>query len=443
MKKTLESLFVVVAMFLAISCTKDEANPFGTIFGTVTDSQTMEPIQGAKVTLTPSGKSTVTGNDGTYELVDLEAGSYKITVQASGYQSTLKNITVLAGERALGDVSLQPTAKNSAVGVDKDMITFSKGNFVQTLMVQNLGNAGSLEWTISGVPTWASVSPTQGIIDVGKSSAVQISVDASLTENRSAVIIVNAKGESVPVTLLVDVDGTGGGNEPGDDPDEPSVSGDVTSGLYVYYKFEGDFNDAVNGVNGFGSNGPEFVEGVKSGTKAVKFSRTKNNYMTVPSPVIDSKAMTISFWAKDLSDGNIFYMLSDNNSPIHSLSMNGNALKYAVQNYTILHKFDEAKTFSHADLNDGNWHHIALVSDQGQTNYNKVTTVLYVDGNKTDVVVESGVNTDAGIKFVLGGEMDRYFNIINGANMTIDNFRVYDTRLLSDDEIKAIYEFER
>ena len=234
MKKTLESLFVVVAMFLAISCTKDEANPFGTIFGTVTDSQTMEPIQGAKVTLTPSGKSTVTGNDGTYELVDLEAGSYKITVQASGYQSTLKNITVLAGERALGDVSLQPTAKNSSVGVDKDMITFSKGNFVQTLMVQNLGNAGSLEWTISGVPTWASVSPTQGITDVGKSSAVQISVDASLTENRSAVIIVNAKGESVPVTLLVDVDGTGGGNESGDDPDEPSVSGDVTSGLYVY-----------------------------------------------------------------------------------------------------------------------------------------------------------------------------------------------------------------
>ena len=126
-----------------------------------------------------------------------------------------------------------------------------------------------------------------------------------------------------------------------------------------------------------------------------------------------------------------------------TLSMNGNALKYAVQNYTILNKFDEAKTFSHADLNDGNWHHIALVSDQGQTNYYKVTTVLYVDGNKTDVVVESGENTDAGIKFVLGGEMDRYFNIINGANMTIDNFRVYDTRLLSDDEIKAIYEFER
>ena len=44
-----------------------------------------------------------------------------------------------------------------------------------------------------------------------------------MTENRSAVIIVNAKGESVPVTLLVDVDGTGGGNEPGDDPDEPSL----------------------------------------------------------------------------------------------------------------------------------------------------------------------------------------------------------------------------
>lgn len=451
MKKTLESLFVVVAMFLAISCTKDEANPFGTIFGTVTDSQTMEPIQGAKVTLTPSGKSTVTGNDGTYELVDLEAGSYKITVQASGYQSTLKNITVLAGERALGDVSLQPTAKNSSVGVDKDMITFSKGNFVQTLMVQNLGNAGSLEWTISGVPAWASVSPTQGITDVGKSSAVQISVDASLTENRSAVIIVNAKGESVPVTLLVDVDGTGGGNESGDDPDEPSVSGDVTSGLYVYYKFEGDFNDAVNGVNGFGSNGPEFVEGVKSGTKAVKFSRTKNNYMTVPSPIIDSKAMTISFWVKDLSDGNIFYMLSSNyNQPMFSLSMSGGLLKFVVRRYNIDIKFDEMKTFSHVDLNDGLWHHIVLVSDFNKTDYGVITTVLYVDGQKMDVLIESDnpfdedggsfANYDTGVKFVMGGKME---DVLNGASMTIDNFRVYDTRLLSDDEIKAIYEFER
>lgn len=56
-----------------------------------------------------------------------------------------------------------------------------------------------------------------------------------------------------------------------------AVKGSVTAGtvipegMYVYYKFDNDFNDATeNAVHGFGSNSPTFVEGVAADSKAVK-----------------------------------------------------------------------------------------------------------------------------------------------------------------------------
>ena len=47
---------------------------------------------------------------------------------------------------------------------------------------------------------------------------------------------------------------------------------------------------------------------------------------------------------------------------------------------------------------------------------------------------------DTGTMFVMGGSLKLNNTNLNGSNMTIDNFRVYDTRLLSAQEIKQIYE---
>ena len=69
--------------------------------------------------------------------------------------------------------------------------------------------------------------------------------------------------------------------------------------MYVYYKFDDDFNDATeNAIHGFGSNSPTFVEGVAAGSKAVKFNRTNNSSFVVAKPIIDSRDMTISFGVK-------------------------------------------------------------------------------------------------------------------------------------------------
>ena len=213
------SLIVLFTIVLLSSCAKDEVNPFGNIYGVVVNSNTSEPIQGARVTLTPTGKSTVTGNDGSYEFVDLEAGSYKVTVQADGYSSTVKNVTVVAGERAIGDVSLSAKPQNTKLGVDKDIVLFTKSIRTATINIKNLGNSGNIDWTITNIPSWLTVSPEQGSTGVGKETAVALSLNSSFTGQGNCILIINAAGESVSVTISADTtsdEGTGGNGDGGD-----------------------------------------------------------------------------------------------------------------------------------------------------------------------------------------------------------------------------------
>lgn len=266
--RKLYSLIVLFTIVLLSSCAKDEINMFGNIYGVVLNSNTAEPIQGARVTLTPTGKSTVTGNDGSYEFVDLEAGSYKVTIQADGYTSTLKNVTVVAGERAIGDVSLSPKAQTSKIGVDKDIIMFTNSIRTATIKIKNLGNSGNIDWTITNIPSWLTVSPSQGSTGVGKETAVALSLNSSFADKGEQVIIVNAAGESVSIRISADItsegetggDGDGGEGETSDDYSsaeiescDPEIEVGITSckrsGSNVIFKFyvinkkDSDIND--------------------------------------------------------------------------------------------------------------------------------------------------------------------------------------------------------
>lgn len=226
--RKLYSLIVLFTIVLLSSCAKDEVNPFGNIYGVVVNSNTSEPIQGARVTLTPTGKSTVTGSDGSYEFVDLEAGAYKVTVQAEGYSSTLKNVTVVAGERAIGDVSLSEKPKNSRLEVDKEAIFLTDGTKTDAIKIKNIGKSGDLEWTIINIPEWLSVTPVKGTTGVGKQSSVEISLKSSFTGSDGKELIISAGNESVNVTVTADT-GTGGNPGDGDGDESGETGGDYSS----------------------------------------------------------------------------------------------------------------------------------------------------------------------------------------------------------------------
>lgn len=100
MKTKLGSLLMACAMLFcfATSCSDDiDYNVLGGISGEVIDLDTGNPIQQATVTLSPSGMNTYTGDDGTFEFVDLDERQYTVTVQKTGYITNRKTVTMIAG----------------------------------------------------------------------------------------------------------------------------------------------------------------------------------------------------------------------------------------------------------------------------------------------------------------------------------------------------------
>ena len=93
-------------------CAKDEEDVTGSIYGIVSDAATGEPVSSANVSLSPSGKSVVTGNDGRYEFPGLTPGQYTVQVTKNEYESNTKQITVVAGEQATGDITLQQASSH-------------------------------------------------------------------------------------------------------------------------------------------------------------------------------------------------------------------------------------------------------------------------------------------------------------------------------------------
>ena len=300
---------------------------------------------------------------------------------------------------------------------------------------------------------WASFSEVEGVIpeynssDINSIKNIALYVDrtglAAGTYSFTLTVRSDLGDYNIPVSMIVE------------EGQEEQPSGDelvVPYGLYTYYKFEDNFDDSSENIlHGFGMNSPTFVEGITPESKAIKFNRTNNSSFVVPNPIIDSREMSISFWGQNFSDGNIFHMISSKQSqPIFTLSMNGGQLKFIVTRYHNGYQYANTGTFMHPTLTDGKWHHIVLTSDFNKTTYATITTTLYIDGQAVDVVTEDAnpfSENDSmnrtygtGVKFVMGGSAKLGSNTtLNGTNMAVDNFRVYDTRMITADEVLTIY----
>jgi hypothetical protein len=360
----------------------------------------------------------------------MEPGKHSITIIVNADGQSLR-LTINAERGA--DRYLEVKPKSLALGGVDDSAQ---------LTIESHNGATSYEIATVGDDSWASIDKKSGVAiqynpaDPSSVEVVTITVDRTglaAGQYGFTLVVRSDLGEiEVPVTMNV--------NEVG------------TNGLTSYYKFEGGYEDSSESeVAGYGMNSPTFVQGVSPDSKAVKFSRSNNSQFVVPQPIIDSRDMTIAFWAQNLSDGNIFYMVSSKNSePMFTLSMSGGQLKFVVTRYDNGYQYAKTGAFSHPALSDGKWHHIALTSDFNKTSYANITTSLYVDGQLVDTITEyanpySEAEVDkasygTGTKFVMGGSVKLNNSLtLNGVNMSIDNFRVYASRRLSAQEIKEIY----
>lgn len=360
-----------------------------------------------------------------------EAKTARVTLAAFGNSYTIS-------------VSCSPRTEAAEMTVSPTILDFGTELSELSLDIRNTGNA-ELNYQVSGLTVdYLTVSAMSGAVAAGGNQVLKVNLDRELMPSAVNTTFVISDGTKETVITVTATKTEGGDDEP--------VAGEtvVTQGLYTYYKFDGNYEDATeNAVHGFGTC--TFVDGV-SGGQALKFSRTENTTFTVGSPIIDSREMTFSFWGKDFADGHIFHLLSSNaNDPMFTLSLDGGALKFVVTRYHNIHQYGAATAFTHPALTDGKWHHIAIVSDFETTAYGTITNTLYVDGLRVGSVTEtanhfsenggSQSSYDTGTTFVMGGSLKLSNSVtLNATNMTVDNFRVYDNRMLSGSEIKEIYE---
>lgn len=106
MKKIL--LLCLMALPLFLSCTKEENDSFGALYGVVSDVKTGSPLDNVTVTLSPGGTTKLTGSDGLFEYSELTPQQYTITVQKAGYQTNRKTLSAVVGEKTEANITMTP-----------------------------------------------------------------------------------------------------------------------------------------------------------------------------------------------------------------------------------------------------------------------------------------------------------------------------------------------
>ena len=229
----------------------------------------------------------------------------------------------------------------------------------------------------------------------------------------------------------------------------PAAPENPTNGLYAYYTFEDNTTNTVAGAPNASGISTSYVSGVQ-GSKALKFT-SSNSKLNVPESIIDGGTFTVSFWIKEFNDGHIFSVLTSETGTYGNafiLGVRDGLFTYVQDGYTFWYQWDEPEyspSFAHSAWNTSEWHLVTLTSKY--SGYD-TTLCFYVDGEFLDTMVLSGQNYHAinyGTKLVFGGSLSstKFSNSLNWQNMSIDNLRIYNSRVLTAEEVKQIYEYEK
>jgi TonB-linked SusC/RagA family outer membrane protein len=100
-----------VSLFLLLTVARGASSQApGIVRGTVSDSVSRTPVAGAQVSVTGTNASVLTNDAGEYRLAPVRSGTVTVRVQRIGYGPAERRVAVGAGETAVADFVLKPTA---------------------------------------------------------------------------------------------------------------------------------------------------------------------------------------------------------------------------------------------------------------------------------------------------------------------------------------------
>ena len=183
MKKSLYFLFALLLVCGIYQACAPEDLP-GSIYGTVVDKATGEPIKSAGVELSPSGLKTVTGSEGQFEFTELDPGKYTLIITKTGYVDGVSGtIEVKPGQQAKGDVQIEklPPALKVVDDNRKEIDTLDFGSSIDDIARSfSIFNDGteSLEWQMTTTAEWIkSVSKKEGVLSAGATQSLIVTID--------------------------------------------------------------------------------------------------------------------------------------------------------------------------------------------------------------------------------------------------------------------------
>ena len=195
--------FTILICFLTLflGCTEEiEEIKYGSIAGVVYDESVGEPIPVVKLSLTPGGKSTVTGSDGSFTFINIQTGDYTIKAEKKGYESSSNVVSVIEGTPSECNLTLKRIP--AYVTSDKAELNFGD-NISLTTLSFNIVNSSyeNLSWhiefdTLSSFV--ASVSPDKGTTQYGKTSAIVVKINRDKLNvglNESNIVVVSDNGD--------------------------------------------------------------------------------------------------------------------------------------------------------------------------------------------------------------------------------------------------------
>lgn len=142
-----------------------------------------------------------------------------------------KEVTILINadkESVALKITAEAETKATKIALNTNTLDFGTAYTSLTFDVENIGNAGDVKWTISGLDVdWLSIDPMSGTTSMAKSSVVKADIDRSKMEvgKHTTTLLVNADGESLRVTVHAEKlsEEESGGDDPSDNPsDDPS-----------------------------------------------------------------------------------------------------------------------------------------------------------------------------------------------------------------------------
>ena len=199
----ISTLLIVISIFN--SCKPDPAEELGSIYGVVTDKATGEPVKNANVQLRPSGETTLTGNDGRYEFLDLKNGDYSIVVSKTEYTDLVDDYVItIEGSKAIRrDVQIEKVPGKLKIldsnGNEIGVLDFGSMQDDNVRLFNIFNNSTlTLEYELYKTASWVTkLSSESGTMSPGTTKTIVVTIDRtklSVGDNATTLSIITNNG---------------------------------------------------------------------------------------------------------------------------------------------------------------------------------------------------------------------------------------------------------